>query len=188
MPSIQTTPPAAEPVSLADAKAHLRVTHDDDDAYIGTLIKSARVSIEGRTGLCLIQQGWSHFLDGWPAQAEVRLPLAPLIDVIDIRVWSDADAAAVIDPAHYYADNASRSPRIVLRGGRTWPRPGRMANGIEILLSAGFGATASSVPEPLRQAVLQLVAHWFAMRGDEPQSQWPLGVTHLIHPYKEYRL
>ena len=68
MPSIQTSPPATEPVSLAEAKAHLRVTHNDDDAYITTLIKTARQGIEAQTGLGLISQGWSVFLDDWPEQ------------------------------------------------------------------------------------------------------------------------
>jgi uncharacterized phiE125 gp8 family phage protein len=188
MPAIQTSPPAIEPVTLAEAKAHLRVTHADDDAYIGALIKAARIAIEARTGLCLITQGWSVFLDAWPASPEIKLPLAPILDIVDIKVWSDADQAAVIDPSHYYEDRASRPARIVLRGSRVWAPPGRVANGIEILASAGFGPLAASVPDPLRQAILQVTAHWFAMRGEEPQGEWPLGAAALIHPYKAYRL
>jgi uncharacterized phiE125 gp8 family phage protein len=188
MPSILTAPPAIEPVTLAEAKAHLRVTHNDDDAYINTLIKSARTSLEARLGLGFITQAWSVFLDDWPEALEVRLPLGPILDVVDIKIWSDADVSAIIDPAHYYEDRASRPPRIVLRTGRSWVKPGRQANGIEILLSVGFGPLASSVPEPIRQAILQLVAHWFGARGEEPQVAWPLTVAQLIRPYKEYRL
>jgi uncharacterized phiE125 gp8 family phage protein len=187
MPAILTAPPAIEPVSLGEAKAHLRVTHNDDDQYISTLIKTARTAIEARTGLALITQGWSVFLDDWPQTGEIRLPLAPVLDVVDIKAWSDADVAAIIDPAHYFEDRASRPPRIVLRGSRSWVKPGRVANGIEILLSVGFGAAAAAVPEPLREAILQLVAHWFGARGDE-QADWPMGAARLIHPYKEFRL
>jgi uncharacterized phiE125 gp8 family phage protein len=183
MPSIQTSPPATEPVSLAEAKAHLRVTHNDDDAYIGTLIKTARQSIEAQTGLGLISQGWSVFLDDWPEQGVIELPLAPVLDIADIKVYGDDDTFAIIDPAHYYEDKISRPARIILRGSRNWAAPGRVANGIEILLAIGF----TSVPEPLREAILQLVGHWHETRGDDTTEK-PLALSQLIQPYREMRV
>jgi uncharacterized phiE125 gp8 family phage protein len=188
MSATLTTPPAVEPVTLAEAKAHLRVTHADDDAYISTLIKTARSTVEARTGLGLIAQGWSVFLDDWPDCGVIDLPLAPVLDVIDIKTYGDDNTAATIDPAHYYEDRTSRPARIVLRGSRSWVRPGRVANGIEILLSVGFGASPGNVPEPLREAVLQLVGHWYATRGDvEPASQ-PLHIAQLLRPYRLVKL
>lgn len=185
MPLILTTPPSTEPVTLAETKTHLRVTHADDDAFISTLIKTARQQLEARTGLGFITQAWSLFLDDWPETGEIRLPIGPLIDVSDIKVWSDADVASTIDPAHYYEDKAAG--RIALRGSRSWVKPGRIANGIEVLLSVGFGA-AANVPEPLKQAILQLVAHWFATRGDEAAQGEPLTIASLISPYRKVRL
>jgi uncharacterized phiE125 gp8 family phage protein len=187
MPLILTTPPATEPLTLAEAKAHLRISHADDDAFISTLIKTARQQLESRTGLAFITQGWSCFLDDWPQDGEIRLAVAPLIDVTDIRVWSDADVSSIIDPAHYYEDKASKPPRIRLRGSRSWVRPGRIANGIEVMVTAGFGA-AAAVPEPLKQAILQLVAHWFATRGEEAAQREPLTVAELVNPYRLVRL
>lgn len=108
MPLILTTPPSTEPVTLAETKTHLRVTHADDDAFISTLIKTARQQLEARTGLGFITQAWSLFLDDWPETGEIRLPIGPLIDVTDIKVWSDADVASTIDPAHYYEDKSGR--------------------------------------------------------------------------------
>lgn len=60
------TPPAAEPVSLAEAKAHLRVDISDDDALINALIVAARRSVELITGQRLMAQTWQYFLDRYP--------------------------------------------------------------------------------------------------------------------------
>ena len=184
MPSVLTSPPATEPISLSQAKAHLRVTHGDDDDYISTLIKTARQSIEAQTGLGLIAQGWSVFLDDWPDNGVIELPLAPVLDITDIKVYGDDDTSALIDPSHYYEDKVSRPARIILRGSRCWVKPGRVANGIEILLTIGF----VSVPEPLREVLLQLVGLWYEKRGDETNDEKPLGISQLIRPYRELRL
>jgi uncharacterized phiE125 gp8 family phage protein len=59
-----------------------------------------------------------------------------------------------------------------------------VANGIEILLTVGFVA----VPEPLREAVLQLVGHWHERRGDEAADEKPFHLAQLIQSYRELRL
>lgn len=188
MPSKLNTPPPVEPITLADAKAHLRVTHADEDQLIGTLISSARRIIEARCGLLLIQQVWTAYLDDWPDTGVIELPLAPVLSISTVAVFGEDDIAATIDPAHYYADTASRPPRLLLRGSRIWARPGRIANGIAISVTAGYGAAASSVPEPLRQAILILVAHWFEHRGAAAPPPLPLTVDALTRPYREARL
>ena len=162
----------------------MRVTHGDDDAYISTLIKTARQSVEAQTGLGLVSQGWSVFLDDWPDSGVIELPLAPVLDIADIKVHGDDDTFAIIDPAHYYEDKVSRPARLILRGSRNWAAPGRVANGIEILLTIGF----VNVPEPLREAVLQLVGHWYGTRGDETVDEKPFHIAQLIQPYRELRL
>ena len=188
MPSILTTPPALEPVSLAEAKAHLRVGHADEDGTIGKLIVAARRQAEAQTGLALISQGWSHFRDDWPEDGTVELPLAPVIALDTVKVFGEDDTAAMIDPAHYYVDRLSRPARLLLRGSRVWARPGRIGNGIEIALTAGFGTIATDVPEQLRQAILQLVAHWYEHRGNGEDAAAPLAVADLFAAFRARRL
>lgn len=188
MPSILITPPAVEPVSLAEAKAHLRVGHADEDALISTLITAARRHTEAQTGLAFLSQQWRLFRDDWPEDGIVHLPLAPLMSVDEVAVYGDDDVKAVIDPAHYYADAASRPPRLLLRGSRVWARPGRIGNGVALLFTAGYGASGAAVPADLRQAVLQLVAHWYEHRGAANPPPPPLTVNTLLGGFREMHL
>jgi uncharacterized phiE125 gp8 family phage protein len=187
MPAILTTPPLIEPVTLAEAKAHLRIGHADEDDAITRLIVSARRHLEQQTGLCFITQGWSCFRDHWPEAGDVKLPVAPVLSVADVKVYGEDDVAAVIDPAHYFLDSVSRPARLVLRSARIWPPPGREANGIEIAVTAGFGAATTAVPQALREALLQLVAHWYGHRGDE-SVRLPLQIEAIIAQFREVRL
>jgi uncharacterized phiE125 gp8 family phage protein len=188
MPAILTAPPQAEPVSLAEAKAHLRITHNDEDALLGALIASARRVAEARTGLCFLAQGWTLFRDRWPEDGVIAIPLAPVAAVEELAVFSEDDEKAVIEASHYVVDFVSRPARLLLRGSRQWQEPGRRLNGIAIKLQAGFGPSAESVPQPLRQAVLILVAHYYAHRGDEAPPGLPTSAEALLTLFREVRL
>lgn len=187
MASILVRPSASEPVTLAEARAHLRVTHMEEDALIAALITSARRVAEAKTGLCLITQGWTVFHDTWPENGLITLPLWPIRAITELAVFGEEDEKAVIEPSHYVADLAARPARLMLRGSRQWQRPGRALNGIAITVDAGFGPVPEDVPAPLRQAVLMLVAHWYAHRGDEDAPAAPAGVDALLRPHRAVR-
>jgi uncharacterized phiE125 gp8 family phage protein len=180
------TPPAIEPVSLAEAKAHLRVDGDDEDALIAATVSAARLHVEQATRRALIAQGWRIWMDAWPVSRVVELPLAPLISVDAVSVFDAAGDAEELDPATYEVDTVSVPGRIRLKGSP--PAPEREMNGIAIDVTAGYGEEAGAVPAPLRQAIFQLAAHWYENRSavtyDRAQGIAPLGVDALIAPYR----
>ncbi len=181
------TGPALEPVSLADVKAHLRVDGGDEDALLTAAIVSARVHVESATRRVLIEQGWRIYYDAWPRRRIVRLPVAPLMSVDAVTIYDAAGDPQVVDAEDYEADVAASPARLVLAA--TAPTPvGRAVNGIEIDVTAGYGATSVDVPAALRQAVLMLVAHWYEHRGavghDLAVLVAPLGFEALIAPYR----
>ena len=98
MALLLTTPPTAEPIVLADAKAHLRLYIPDDDAYITSLIIAARRAIESRYGLCLMRQSWALFQDAWPVDRIFKIPLWPIQSVDGLTSYADDDSATAIDP------------------------------------------------------------------------------------------
>lgn len=61
-----TIAPTSEPITLAEVKAHARVSHARDDAYLSALIAAARRKAELDTGRALITQTWTATLDAWP--------------------------------------------------------------------------------------------------------------------------
>lgn len=188
MPSILVTPPAQEPISLTEAKAHLRMVHNDEDALIASLITASRRHVEAQTGLVLIAQEWQILIDEWPLAGTVDLATAPLLSVDEVAIFGEEDDKAVVDPAHYYADLASRPPRLMLRGSRLWPAPARAGNGIGITVTAGFGISGDNVPSELRQAILLLVAHWYEHRGNAKPPALPLTLGALLAHFREVRL
>jgi uncharacterized phiE125 gp8 family phage protein len=188
MPAILLVAPSVEPVTLAMAKAHLRIGHGDEDQLITALIASARRVAEARTGLCFIAQRWLCLFDSAPEDGIIRLPVSPVISVLEVAVFAADDSKAILGADLYETDAASRPARIARKDQVPWPVPGRALNGIGVTVDAGFGATPESVPEPLRQAILLLVGHWYAHRGEDSTGQLPSSVAALLAPYREARL
>jgi uncharacterized phiE125 gp8 family phage protein len=91
----------------------------------------------------------------------------------------------VFDASNYYVDTAGTPGRIVLTQGAVPPVPGRIANGIEIRFTAGYGTTEDSVPTLLRQGMLQVIAHLYEHRGDSPdQALLRSGAAAIFQPYR----
>lgn len=114
------TEPAAEPVSTAEAKAHLRVSISDDDTYIGALITAARRMVEAQTNRALITQVWDYYLDRWPVGDSFPLPFAPLQTVTGVYYTDTDDTTATMSATtEYQADTSQEPGRIVLRYGES---------------------------------------------------------------------
>lgn len=191
MALVLTSGPAVEPVTAAEAKAHLRLDGTAEDILIGSLIVTSRLHVEAALGVALITQGWRLTLDRWPDGGEVRFPLRPIRDVTAVTVFGGDGSPAVVPSEDYLLDGQAVTPRLVSRSGK-WPSPGRKANGIEIQFTAGIGDAAADLPQPIRHAILLLVAHWYEHRDPleigAAAAAIPPAVSDLLKPYREVRL
>ena len=180
------TPPAAEPVTLSEAKAHLKVDTAADDALITSLIVAARARAEWHTGRALVTQSWTLWLDAWPQSGLVEIPLPPLQSVTQVRVYAPDDTPSVLDASSYQLDASSAPARLTGKINFAPPTNLRAVNAVEIAFTAGYGA-ASTVPQPVKQAILQIVADLYANRGDEADIV-SSAVQALLAPYRVFKL
>ena len=163
MSAILLSGPAVEPVTIEEAKAFLRVEHDDDDDVIAALIAGARVHVEAQTRRALITQSWRLVRDAWPSAGRVPVLPAPLRALTAARIFRLDGTAQTLDAAAFTADKSNAPGWITYSG--TPPAPGRMAAGIELDVTVGYGDTVEDVPADLRQAIRILVSHWYENRG-----------------------
>lgn len=191
----RTAQPSIEPVTLADALVHLRETADSgaNDAYITTLITVARQACEDRTERTLITTPWLLTLPAFPPATErnplaaVCLRLAPSIAVQSVQYLDAAGDLQTLDAAAYKL-HAHMAPALLSPAPTLlWPATQVGAlDAVRIAFTAGYGATAASVPLPLRQWILLAVGEMYETRG--ASAERPLVrsafVDHLLDPYR----
>lgn len=184
--------PAAEPVTLAEAKAWLRLDSTDEDALVSTLVAAARIHLESTTGRALLTQSWRIVLDCWPIDRTVTLPVAPLQSLTEIRAYDDGGVFTTISLAQFQAETAVAPARLLLPPTVDGMPALRQRLGIEIDYVAGYGDDAGDVPADLRQALLVLVAYWFEHRDAVitagAGSVIPPGFDRMVSAYRQVRL
>lgn len=184
------TGPAVEPVTLTEAKLHLRVDHSTDDTLITSLIVAARQYVEDVTWRALVTQTLEVTLDDWPDGEMLVLPRPPLASVTSVK-YVDSDGTETTWAAGNYQVVTQGTPgRLVLAYGVSWPSVTlRAANGITVRYVAGYGL-AAAVPDLLKTAIKLMVGHWYENReatvvaAGTVATELPLAVQSILNLYK----
>lgn len=200
------TAPAAEPVTLQEAKDFLRLEDAESDALVSELVAAARRTAEAWLRRALVTQTWTLTLDAFPSERRldwwdgvregavvdtpriaVEVPLPPLQSVTSVTTYARDDTPSVFPPTGYRVDTAGEPGRIVLGADQSWPTGLRNANAVEVLFVAGYGDDPGDVPEPIRAGMLMLIAHLFENReavATGPAAAVPVGVEALWSAYR----
>ena len=185
------TPPAVEPVTLAEAKQHCRIDTDTDDAYVSALIVAAREWVESYIDEALIHQQLVMRMDGFPQ--EIELPRPPMASsgthtaVSITYVMNSTGSTATLATNQYRVDRDSRPGVVRTVYGGAWPSYLLDYNAVSVTWWAGRGATAASVPQGVKNAILWLVGMWYERRmaADAANlSEIPFGVKALLDAAK----
>jgi len=157
------TAPVNTPVTLSEAKAHMRVTFSDDDTIIAIYINAATALCEQILQRKLVTQTWKMYLDYWPSQ--IKLLFGNLQSVTHIKYTDTDDSQETFSSDYYYVDTASIPGRVILKDQQTWPTDTLNAsNPIEIQFVTGYGDESTDIPADIRNAVLLTTSHFYENR------------------------
>lgn len=201
------TAPATTPISLDQAKAHLRVVDNDEDDLITALIIAATDYVETLLGRALIDQTWELVLDAFPASdpfatdtipdiadGAIKIPKPPLIEVISINYADESGNDQVVASSSYYVDTTSRYGWVVPQGGAlAWPATINAINSVRIRFRAGFLDSGSSppvenIPKSITAAMFLLIGALYENREQTVvatiANKLPWGVDELLLRYR----
>jgi len=184
------TAPASEPITLDEAKDHLRVDVSEDDALITTLIVAAREAAEHITGRALMQQTWELALDCFHDIEDcdlryrigrhayrINIPKPPLVSITSVKYYDTDGTLQTMASSDYQLDDHSEPARLMPAYGTCWPSTRDQANAVMIRYVAGY-ADAASVPQQIKNWMLLRIGMLY-----ENRESVAAGVTLTEVPY-----
>ena len=175
------TPPAAEPITLSQAKAHLRVDGSDEDTYITSLIRIAREYAEHDASRAFATQ---TVKETFPAFADsFELARGPVVSVSSVKYLDSLAQQQTASTSLYYLDQSGLTAVLRLVPGQTWPTSSLRTGGIEITYVTG---TWPSDPTGALQFILLLIGTMYAARESDAEramTRLPFA-DRLLDPYR----
>lgn len=193
------TPPAEEPITLAEAKLHLRDPVDLEDSLISGLIIAARQKCESWLRRTLITTTWELSLEGFPGCGwipgfpysgtqflerqpvgtlyGVELPNPALQSVTSITYLDTAGSTQTLATSEYLVEVGTPG-RVVPAYGKAWPSTRRQPGAVKVRFVAGYG-DASAVPETIKTAMKLWINQLYEHRGDD-KSEPPWAIQALL--------
>ena len=155
-------PPEVQPITLLEAKQHLRVDITEDDALIERLIEVATDYAETYCDMTFMMCKYRMKFDAFPYT--IRLPRPPanagLLKIaggsVEIKYQPSScdQELVVLDPSHYRYDYDTKPGCIYFGCNDGWPSNANMgANAVEVDWWAGFGPSPSDVPPKIKHGI-----------------------------------
>jgi len=175
-------------VTLAEAKSHLRVEHDEEDSDIRGLIAGAEDWFQQETGRQFVDKTFIEYRDNFANT--MQLPHPPLDSVTSIVYVDTSGTTQTLATATYCVVDTDVEPgEVRLAYGQSWPAlRGTPERDVRITYKAGYGASGDEVPHSLKTGVKMLAGHWYEHReaasDGRPPTEIPLGVQAIAWQYK----
>ena len=180
------TGPATTAISLAEAKAFLRVDsdYDDDNAYITSLIGVATNVVEQFTRRRLITQTYNIYYDEFPPYMDLQV--GNVASVTHVKYYDTDNSLQTLDTSEYDVDIRVKPGRIYQAEDGNFPDTYERANSVEVEFVVG--SAASDVEDAIKQAMYIVIGRYYENRQDVVMgtqvNELPLMVDHLLTPYR----
>lgn len=197
------TPPALEPISVAELKAQERVTSASEDTLLGLIIAAARAKAENYMGAVIMQRTVDQTLDEFPSDGDIEIEQPPAWNsscvaqlplVISSITYADEDGADQVLAGSGYALDDSNWPFWVLRAADTdWPATATdQANAVRIRMVKGYDNQAN-VPGDVRAWLLMTAGFLWVNResfvvNDRVAEIPSRFVDSLLDPYRVFKV
>lgn len=181
MSLLTITAPTSEIVSLAEARAQLRVTDSAEDARIAGLILAARLWAEEYTVRKIPQQTLEYRAESFCD--EIELGVAPVQSITSIKYMSGG-VETTIAGAEYEADLSAHLPTIRPADGYSWPTPDMAYNAVRVRFVCGYDAAAPEIHLAREAMLLHIEAHFD--RDERTFETLIKAAEALLHPLRTY--
>jgi uncharacterized phiE125 gp8 family phage protein len=175
------TPPIAEPLTLDEAKAHLRVDGTEEDAYISALITAAREMVENYTNRQLMEATFEGICDDL---GDITLPKPPFRELISIQYTTSGDVLATLAAENHTYLEGSEPAVVKVKKPQDYKEA---ENGVKVTFKAGY----TTVPASLKAAMQLLVGHLYENREEVTMAvtanQLPKASEYLMNPYRVFQ-
>lgn len=195
LPPLRVTAPLLAPVTLAAAKQHLAVDHDEHDERIQLAIEAATAHLDGYSGIlgrALVRQTWRECSSFWPAGRCLPLALAPVLSVASIKCRTASGSEVTLPESAYRVLAEASDPKLLISISADLPALEQSPDAVTITYQAGYG-DAGDVPAPLRAAILMMVGDQYrftetAVLGAASAVPMSVTVDRLVTPFRRLRV
>ena len=175
-----------EPITIEEAKLHLRVDGNGEDSLISSLISVSREYCENFTGRAVSVQTFEGVLPSFPSEKRIELPMPPLKEVAYVRYVNSKGEDVELSEGEDYLVITKVEPGVIYPViSKPWPvdlwdRP----DAVRVKFTAGYDV----IPNIIRQAMLLLIGHFYENREAVAQGnaayELPFAVKALLFQYK----
>lgn len=170
---LRRTAIGASPISLVDAKAHLRWPGEDDDAALERMLFAAVAMVGEMAGRAMTSETWVLSCDA--ISGDLVLPKSPVTAVTSVKYYDATDTLQTATLSDYYVFT-SDDYTTVRPKSRAWPIYSTRADALQVTFTAGY----ATLPHELRQAVFLALGDMYMNRGDDSAGKSAAAIDALV--------